>query len=229
MSLKSGLSWLLFLALIFPFVAYGAGQFIPFYDSFIVTSGSMEPEIKTGSVIYVIEKDPSTIAINDTITFSRGDRFTTHKVIEKGSQDEEYYFRTKGIANEEPDPGRVNEQDIVGNVVLTVPYIGYILDWAGTFYGMAFLVIIPAAIISAYELKNILTELNYLEEGGGNLSGFIPSLIPSLILLLLSGILAWQIFLRGGEIPINLTEAAILIIVLLFLGIIILEIRERTL
>jgi signal peptidase I len=207
-----------------PFIAYGLSTSISAYDSFIVSSGSMEPEIRTGSVIYTVETEASQIKINDTITFRTGNGFTTHKVIDLRS-DEEVSFKTKGVANEEPDPGWVSEEQVVGKVVFTVPFIGYILDWAGTFYGMIFLVVIPAGIILAYELKTILTEIDYFD-GAESLRGFMPSLVPSLVLLLLTGILAWQILFQG-EMSFNPTTIALIIIGILFLGIIMLELRDK--
>lgn len=218
--------WAIIGLLLVPFVAYGLSTILPVYDSFIVTSGSMEPEILTGSIIYVKNTDPSAIQVNDTITFQSDDHFTTHKVIERQEGVRGYSYRTKGVANEKPDPGWITEDQLVGKVVFSVPYLGYLVNWAGTFYGLVFLVIIPAAIILAYEFKTILIEVYNLDEEQG-LRGFIPAVIPALILLLLAGVLGWQMVFYNGDAPVSSTIIGILITAMLFLGIIVLEIRER--
>jgi signal peptidase len=157
MSPKSILGWLLFLVLISPFVAYGAGQFIPFYDGFIVTSGSMEPEIQTGAVLFTYRTSAENIRVGDTITFQKEDTFTTHEVIEKNT--DPISFRTQGTANNSPDPGTVSEDELAGKKLFSVPYLGYLISWAGSRNGIALFIIVPGAILVLMELRSIITEL----------------------------------------------------------------------
>lgn len=157
MSLKSNLGWFLLLLMLSPFLAYAFGQFIPFYDGFIVTSGSMEPEIQTGAVLFTYRTSAKNIQVGDTITFQKGDTFTTHKVIEK--ETDPISFRTQGIANNSPDPGTVTEDELEGKKLFSVPYIGYIISWAGSRNGIMLFILVPGAILILIELRNILFEL----------------------------------------------------------------------
>ena len=77
---------------------------------FIVLSGSMEPAIKTGSIVYINTNVYSyEIEKNDIIAFKLNNQTVTHRVVEVNKNDET--FITKGDANKEkdalPDVGRV--------------------------------------------------------------------------------------------------------------------------
>lgn len=150
--------WIILIVLLSPVIAYGTAQYVPFYDGFIVQSGSMEPEIGTGSVLFTKPTQPENVAIGDTITYSTGEMFTTHKVIQKNSSNNEVSFKTKGIANENPDPGRVTGDQLAGKKVLSVPYLGYILAWTGTLPGFLSLIVVPGVLIVLLELKELRNE-----------------------------------------------------------------------
>ena len=55
------------------------------YDIYGILSNSMEPEIKTGSVVYVKSTDPRDVEVGDIITYKMGvdsDVVATHRVVE---------------------------------------------------------------------------------------------------------------------------------------------------
>ena len=66
---------------------------------YVVYSGSMEPKIPTGAVVFIKEGaySPET---GDIITFHNEDTVVTHRVVKK----EEGTFITKGDANKNADP-----------------------------------------------------------------------------------------------------------------------------
>src|SRR3989344_9392425 len=74
------------------------------YQIMIVQSGSMEPDIKTGSIVVV--KPASEYKIGDVITFGpapKGKVPTTHRIVDVRLQTGVPVFITKGDANEEND------------------------------------------------------------------------------------------------------------------------------
>lgn len=125
----------------------------------IVKSGSMEPAIKTGSLVLI---KPQTTAygaqyrVGDIITFgpdTAKEIPTTHRVEEVIKEPSgEFVYRTKGDANEEADPNLVEESEVIGKVAFFAPYAGYILDFAKKPLGFALLIGIPAASIILDEL-----------------------------------------------------------------------------
>lgn len=150
MSVLSGVSFGIAVSSFLLSNGYLSGQ----YKAFVVQSGSMEPAIKTGSV--VITKTQKNYKVGDVITFSldgKGREHITHRIVEVSDS-----FRTKGDANEEPDLWQVQQDQIIGKSILTIPYLGYFADFVKTPKGFVILVIIPTSIVIYEEMKSILRE-----------------------------------------------------------------------
>lgn len=128
---------------------------------FTVQSGSMEPAIWTGSVV-VVQPKPS-YAVNDVITFiseeDRGNQnpkfTTTHRVISLDGDS----FQTKGDANDAPDGSRTKTDLVIGKVILSIPYVGFPVNFAKTREGLIILIIVPATLIVYNELMSIKQEI----------------------------------------------------------------------
>lgn len=127
-------------------------------DVKIVKSGSMEPNIMTGAVVVI--REVGSYGLGDIITFtSEGANIpTTHRIVGTEEVDGKEYFVTKGDANEERDTNVVAPSDILGKVVIDVPYLGFILDFAHQPIGFALLIGVPAFLIIFDELHNIWRE-----------------------------------------------------------------------
>jgi signal peptidase len=125
----------------------------------IVKSGSMEPAIKTGGIVTI--RPVSEYKVGDVITFtsSGADIPTTHRIVGTEFLDGVTQFVTKGDANEERDTALVLPKDVVGKVLFTVPYLGFILDFARQPIGFGLLVGIPAFLIIFDEIDKIVREM----------------------------------------------------------------------
>lgn len=133
----------------------------------IVESGSMEPTIKTGSVVLI--KPISSYKIGDVITFegnfkdARGKKVpTTHRIVEMRVDKGNPIYITKGDANEENDTREVPQNQVIGKVYLAVPYLGYAIEAARQPYGFLALIIIPAAVIMWDQGGKIIGEFKKL-------------------------------------------------------------------
>jgi len=146
------------IVLVAPFAVYAAPEVVGADESFVVLTPSMTPAIAPGDVVVVAERDPTTVVEDDVITFVRGssDVPVTHRVIGVVSTAGGVEFETKGDANEGPDPGLVPGANLVGVVVLTIPYIGYVIQFAGTRAGFLALVVLPFGLLVASELWSIV-------------------------------------------------------------------------
>lgn len=125
--------------------------------TFVVQSGSMEPSIKTGGVVVV--KPASTYQVGDVITFgprSKTKPPTTHRIIEVT---EEGNFVTKGDANTDEDMRTVSRYEVVGKVLFSLPYVGYVVATAQKPWGFAIIIGIPATIIVWEEANKIWIEI----------------------------------------------------------------------
>lgn len=128
------------------------------YKVFVVQSGSMEPKIKLGSLIFV--KPGVDYQANDIITFkAQGGKTTvTHRLIEIKQESGVAQFVTKGDANEEADPDSVKRENIIGKTFLTLPWLGYPVGYAQTKVGFILLILVPSIIIIYEEIRKIGTE-----------------------------------------------------------------------
>ena len=92
------------------------------YEIYNVTSGSMEPELPVGSVIYVKPVEPKTIQEGDIIAFYVDATVVTHRVVKNRLVEGE--FVTKGDANEMEDFSNARYSDLIGCVKYHFPYLG---------------------------------------------------------------------------------------------------------
>ena len=94
--------------------------------TYIVTGGSMEPNIRKGSLVVVQPVDPAEIGVGDVITFLQYDQTTTHRVIAITPSDAGLVFQTKGDANPVADPEDKTFPGTVGIVRGALPVAGSI-------------------------------------------------------------------------------------------------------
>lgn len=151
-----------FIALLLVFGALLAASYIGIggISVKIVQSGSMEPAIKTGSIVVV--KPVSDYQVDDVITFvfSPTDQIpTTHRIVEERIVGGASRYITKGDANEDRDPREVLERNVDGKVLFSIPFLGYLLDFARQPLGFGLLVGIPAAYVVFEEATKIVSEV----------------------------------------------------------------------
>lgn len=144
--------------------AYPKGK----YKSFIVLSGSMEPAIKTGSVVLVHESD--NYQIGDVITFGEASKTktpTTHRIVDINRDGDEEKYITKGDSNNAEDNKQISKDEVIGKVLFSVPYVGYAVSAAQKPVGFVLIIVVPAVIIIYDEILNIkkevLKKINYKE------------------------------------------------------------------
>ena len=92
------------------------------YEIYHVISGSMEPQIPVGSVIYVAAAAPEDVLENDVIAFWSNDSVVTHRVMSNRMVEGE--FVTKGDANEAEDINTVPYENLIGQVKYHIPILG---------------------------------------------------------------------------------------------------------
>jgi signal peptidase I len=132
-------------------------RFLP-YQALIVRSGSMQPTIPTGSVVFYTKKDASKVKVGDVIVFSRPgvpNEKVTHRVVKIGSSGTGRYFLTKGDANGAPDDWRVPAVGTGWIARFHIPTVGYALVDLQSTIGRLLLLIIPALALGAITLYEI--------------------------------------------------------------------------
>lgn len=129
---------------------------------YTVLSSSMEPTYKTGSILYVHKTDISEIEVGTPITFMlNSNTVATHRVIEvlqDENNPEQLCFRTKGDANDVPDGGLVNQNNVLGVPVFSIPYLGYVAQYIQNPPGKYITVAVCAAILLLAFLPDLFSD-----------------------------------------------------------------------
>lgn len=97
------------------------------YETFIIVSESMEPNINVGDIIIIEKTLPDNIKKDDVITFEKNGEYITHRVKEVKVQDENTKYITKGDNNNIEDVEEVDFFEIKGKIIFRIPYIGLII------------------------------------------------------------------------------------------------------
>ena len=107
------------------------------YSSLMVATGSMSGTIEEGDLIII--KDTDDYKIGDIVTFFQdGDDIpTTHRIY---NIDENGNWKTRGDANNSYDKRSITNDEIIGEVVLVIPYVGTFIDWAVEGGGLIYIV-----------------------------------------------------------------------------------------
>lgn len=104
----------------------------------VVLSGSMEPEISSGDLLIVTEREG--YAVEDIVVYQDGRMAVTHRIISISGDE----VITKGDANNAPDDP-ITMSQIKGKVLLAIPLLGYLVDMIKTPVGT--IVILGAAVL----------------------------------------------------------------------------------
>ncbi len=125
---------------------------------FSVKTGSMEPEIHQGSLVYVktyksVDKLYENIGVGDDVTYITNNNIhVTHRVI--STCVEEGTLQTQGII-----PNAAIEDiaytQVVGEVIFAIPILGYVITLFQSWY---FWTIVILIVIITYLLKVLLKE-----------------------------------------------------------------------
>lgn len=123
----------------------------------LVLSGSMEPSIKTGSVVGIKPLDNEeklSLKKGDVITFYsplKKDQIVTHRVLEVKGQGDFIEYETRGDNNESKDPRPVPAEKVIGKYSgIQIPFAGYILGFLQSKKGIALSLILPGILLILY-------------------------------------------------------------------------------
>lgn len=104
---------------------------------YIVLSGSMEPAVKTGSII-LVQTRAEHVKQGDVILYQSGNENITHRIVGHTGKD----YITKGDANAQNDFFPVKQKQIKGKVIYAIPLLGYVVLFIRTLKGGCLLLLI---------------------------------------------------------------------------------------
>ncbi len=191
--LVNSLQVLLILALVgLSIVSLGAK--LPFFKKlginfFAVTSGSMEPTLPVGSLIYSKPVNVNDLQEGDIITYNlinpqtNQTSIVTHRITkvineetlktytdpETGEEREQtlkrHEFVTKGDANNTEDSYTIPSGNVIGRYAWQIPYLGNVTGFVQRPQGFLLFVLIPAGILIAWEAFSLIVHIkNYYKD-----------------------------------------------------------------
>ena len=133
---------------------------------YYVLTGSMEPDIKQGSLIVAKETPIDELKVGDVISFISSDpdiegEINSHAIYSIDKNDEGIVeFTTKGSNNPEPDDYKVYEDDIKGKVIFDSHAIGSFFEFVSDRRVSFCLTVLPIAIIVVINLIDLFVIIN---------------------------------------------------------------------
>jgi len=115
------------------------------YKAKTVLTNSMEPNIKVASVVVIKPESFDNLKVNDVINFYRGgnDITFTHRIYEIDY--EAGTIITKGDNNTNIDPFVTSKEQVVGKVLFSIPYVGYLINFIKSY--IIYIVLITLSIL----------------------------------------------------------------------------------
>ncbi len=138
-------------------------------ETYVVVSGSMEPSIPVGSLVYAKETDPKALVAGDVIVFYKSNDISqsgasgvdsggvvpiTHRVVENHPDTGEII--TKGDANNQADISPVTYNNVVGKVVFHIRSLGYLAAPLSTVFGKVAIILV---LLAAYILTEVANRM----------------------------------------------------------------------
>lgn len=160
------------------------------FQAYNVISGSMEPQIPVGSLVYVQPVDFESIEPGDVIAFESGASVVTHRVI--SIDEDNMLFTTKGDANADEDFIPVAYTNVIGEAHAHCPFFGNIAAWLFEPVGkmVAVIMLLVGAVLSGFgEKKEKKKDVEAAEaaEATTKKRNFNPKIILYTALILLIG------------------------------------------
>lgn len=125
------------------------------YQVYDVVSGSMDPAIPVHSVVLVQPAAPEELQPGEIVAYRSGSSVVIHRLVENHIVEGELV--TKGDANAEPDPLKVEYAGVLGTVTAHIPFIGIyagaLNTLPGKLYAFGFIVAAAMLYLLAYELS----------------------------------------------------------------------------
>ena len=119
----------------------------------------MEPKIPKGSVVINQWADQKDLKIGDIITYQHpSDKkiiYVTHRIVEIDKTGLLWRFETKGDANPASDFGLITQAGTEGKVILTIPLIGYLIEFFKTPIGFILLIALPLLIFIVRQTRDV--------------------------------------------------------------------------
>ena len=148
----------IFFSILYIFLILYLIIFIPVfwgYKPLVIISGSMEPKLRVGGILYYKEINKKEYQKNDIVVFKSNKYLISHRIVEITNGG----FITKGDANKSIDSNKVLFTKALGKGTnWSIPYIGYYADFI--YKNKWILLLVLIILIINTKLSNYVEEDN---------------------------------------------------------------------
>lgn len=117
------------------------------YKPLVILSGSMEPVLKVGGILYYHEVDIDSFEENDILVYKTKNHIISHRVVSKTDNG----YITRGDNNWNIDDGEIDKSQILGKGTnWSIPFLGYYTNFIYTHKYILFV----AVILVLFDLMN---------------------------------------------------------------------------
>lgn len=141
-----GASWLLLGAGLLAIALALLGPYAFGWHFAVITNGSMEPAIRTGSVAVFTQDPPGVVSRGDIVVFHQPDGTRVMHRVASITADGKSLV-TKGDANRTADPDPISVGVVEGEFLFSLPYLGYMATWVREPAGFSLVVAAPGVIV----------------------------------------------------------------------------------
>lgn len=115
------------------------------YKAYLISTESMEPELKKGDAIIIKKVAEDQLRVNDIVTFKINGEIITHRIVRIDEVNSEKFYITKGDNNNVEDSDELRFSDIEGKQIIKIPHLGNIV--AGLKNGIVIILVVLIALI----------------------------------------------------------------------------------
>lgn len=117
------------------------------YKFFVILTGSMEDTLNIEDFIITKEVKDTQLNIGDIISFKEKNTIITHRITQINNEGNIKIFTTKGDNNNTEDLYKVTQDKIEGKYIFKIPYMGKVLKFLQSIWGILLLILIPVTTI----------------------------------------------------------------------------------
>lgn len=115
------------------------------YKAYLISTESMEPELKKGDAIIIKKVAEDQLRVNDIVTFKINGEIITHRIVRIDEVNSEKFYITKGDNNNVEDSDELRFSDIEGKKIIKIPHLGNVV--VGLKNGIVIILVVLIALI----------------------------------------------------------------------------------
>lgn len=127
--------------------------------AYTVLTGSMQPSIPVGSMVFALPAQHQDLQVGSIITFNspqEPNKLIVHRIHRIIFEEQQKAYLTKGDNNDAVDNWKIYDLQIQGQAVFYLPYLGYLSGYSKTPFGFLTILGLPAVFLALLYIRHII-------------------------------------------------------------------------